>query len=493
MYQKSGCTFFVLPESKCCLLHLAFARYPLYNSLEGEIMPFNRPMHDMLTKCKGRLRLHVPGHKGQTPFGEEDVLDFDMTELDMTDDLYHPSDAIKKAQELLAASAGAGHSLFLTGGSTAGILTMLLYAAKPGEMVILPRNAHLSCIHGCILADLNPVYVPFEITADGYAYTAADGFLQAIEQYPQAKAVFVTRPDYYGGMMPLADIAAAAHERGMRLLVDEAHGAHLNWMPDVQSACTAGADMWVQSAHKTLPAMTAGAFLHLGKQESVLRARRMLRMVQTSSPAFYLMKSMDDARAWMDTYGKKALVELQNRLSTFRSKLKEIGYQDAHLCWHDLPLTFDETRLVISAPQGGYALADALRHLTIDVEMADDRRIVCVFSVMDGEEIFSRLERALRVVAKTSAASTFTPNVTHILPKRIMPPRQAALGDVEWVEVEKSVGRVLAASAGLYPPGIPLVVQGEEIPAEAIEILLSVPNRNRFGIDSGRVLCAKEL
>ncbi len=455
-------------------------------------MPLDRPMHEMLTECKDRLRLHVPGHKGQVLFGEEAVFGFDLTELDVTDDLYAPSGAIAKAQELLAASAGAGHSLFLTGGSTAGILTMLLYAAKPGDTVILPRNAHVSCLSGCILADLHPVYVPLEVTADGYAYAPAEGFLLAMEQHPQAKAVLVTRPDYYGGMIPLAGIAAAAHQRGMRLLVDEAHGAHFNWLPDVETACSAGADLWVQSAHKTLPALTAGAFLHLGMAEDAARARRMLRMVQTSSPAFYLMKSMDDARAWMDAYGANALKSLRSQMEVFRSKLKAMGCHDAHAGWRDLPLAFDDTRLVISAPQCGFALAEALKHQAIDVEMADDRRIVCILSVMDGEETFRRLESALRMAAVRPQAATFTPTVTRVLPKRVMPPRQAALGETEWVAAENSAGRVLALSAGLYPPGVPLIAPGEEIPAEAVSILLSAPARNRFGMDDNRLLCVKE-
>ena len=474
------------------LLHLAIARHPLYNSFEGEIMTLNRPVHDMLTECKGRLRLHVPGHKGQAIFGGEYILDYDMTELDITDDLYHPSGAIQKAQELLALSAASGHSFFLTGGSTAGILTMLLYATKPGDTVILPRNAHLSCINGCILADLNPVFVPFDITADGFSYIQADSILKAIVKHPEAKAVLVTRPDYYGGMMPLAGIAAAAHARGMRLLVDEAHGAHFNWMHGVETASSAGADLWVQSAHKTLPAMTPAAFLHIGKLEDADRARRMLRMVQTSSPAFYLMKSMDDARAWMDTHGADRLASLKKRLTTFRYMLKEIGYQDAHEAWRDLPLTFDETRLVISAPQGGFALTSELKRLSVDAEMADDRRVVCVFSVMDDEETFSKLETSLRLIKKVTAVPALTPYISHQLPRRIMPPRHAALSDVEWVDMAEAMGRVLASSVGLYPPGIPLVTPGEEIPYESIALLLSVPERNRFGIVDGRILCVKE-
>ena len=140
---------------------------------------------------------------------------------------------------------------------------MLLASIRPGETVLLPRNAHLACINACILGDIRPVFVPCTVTPDGYAYVPEEAFLQAIREYPEAKAVMVTRPDYYGGAVPLERIAQAAHKAGMRLLVDEAHGAHFNWMTDIESAGACGANMWVQSAHKTLPVLTGGAWLHL--------------------------------------------------------------------------------------------------------------------------------------------------------------------------------------------------------------------------------------
>ena len=455
-------------------------------------MRLYRPMHEMLSSNLDRLHLHVPGHKGKDLFDNVPAQTFDTTELGITDDLYAPTGAIQLAQEQMALSAGAGHTLFLTGGSTAGILTMLLYSAKPGDTVILPRNAHQSCINGCVLADLHPAYVPFEMTEDGYAYAPEEAFLKVIAHHPKAAAVLVTRPDYYGGMVPLAKIAKAAHDLGMRLLIDEAHGAHLNWMTDIETASSAGADLWVQSAHKTLPALTAGAFLHLGKNEDVLRARRMLRMVQTSSPAFYLMKSLDDARAWMDTHGKPALEKLQGCLHAFRSLITELGYQDAHALWSNQPLTFDPTRLVLSAPQGGYALADALMRLGVDVEMADERRIVCIMAVMDGRQTLDRLEAALKAATYLPAVNTFLPAIPLSLPVQKLSLRQAALGDTQWVALEKSAGRILASSIGLYPPGVPLAAPGEEMTGEIAAILLSAPEKNRFGIHNGNLLCVKE-
>jgi arginine/lysine/ornithine decarboxylase len=471
---------------------LQFLTIPCKMAGKVKNMAISRPMHDMALRNRDRLRLHVPGHKGQALFETEPVQMRDVTELPVTDDLYAPFGPIAMAQELAARAAGAANTLMLTGGSTAGIHTMLLYSLAPGETVILPRNAHLSFINGCVLADLNPVYVPLQMTLDGYAYAPEEGFLEAIRLHPEARAVVVTRPDYYGGMAKLSRIAAFAHESGMRLLVDEAHGAHLPWMTDFKSAASYGADLWVQSAHKTLPALTAGAFLHLSKGEDLKRALQMLRMVQTSSPAFYVMQSLDDARAFMEEHGSAALKEIQDRLKDLRAGMKALGYADAHEAWRGLPLEFDPTRLVITAPQGGYALANSLKEQGVDVEMADDSRIVCILTVMDKEETFQRLFTALNNASSLPQRKAPIVDCIHSLPRQVMRPRQASLGRQELVDALKASGRISGTSAGLYPPGIPLVAPGEEISPEIVEILLAAPEEKRFGLFSGKFLCAAE-
>ena len=199
-----------------------------------------RPMFEMLSANRDRLSLHMPGHKGKAPFGAEDVYALDTTETPLTDDLYMPEGAIAQAQKLYARAAGAGASFFLHGGSTAGIHTMLMYAAKPGERVILPRNAHVSAVNACVLGGLEPVFAPCTLTADGYAYVKEATLLETIEAHPEAKAVLVTRPDYYGCAIPLERIARAAHAHGMRLVVDEAHGAHFPFMAEGLSAGSQG-------------------------------------------------------------------------------------------------------------------------------------------------------------------------------------------------------------------------------------------------------------
>ena len=216
-------------------------------------------------------------------------------------------------------------------------------------------------------------------------------------------------------------------------------------------------------------------------------------MVQTSSPPFYILKSLDDARAFMESRGRDKLDDLIQMLASVRMKMQAFGYADAHAHWENLPLSFDPTRLVIDAPQGGYALAEGLRAQGIDVEMADERRAVCIFSVMDGEPMAARLLDGLHQCAGAPAhiaATLYLPDA--LLPARRMMPRQAALGDIQAVSLEKAVGRIAAASVGLYPPGIPLVTPGEEISLAVVDALLSAPAEIRFGLADGQILCVTE-
>lgn len=280
-----------------------------------------RPVHQMLTKAATRLSGHMPGHMGRDPFGPADLTALDTTELPVTDDLYAPEGALLEAQQLYAASAGAGASLFLHNGSTQGIHAMLMLWARPGDTVLLPRNAHLSAANACVLGGLRPVWMPVTARPDGSVIVTEDTVLAALQAHPEAKVLLLTRPDYFGCCLPLSRIAAEAHARGIRLAVDEAHGAHFPWLTGIQSAGALGADAWVQSVHKTLFGLTGSAVLHLRRAEDRDAALRIVRRQQTSSPSFLLMRSIDDSRAWMDAYGIKALSALTDAVDRLRALL----------------------------------------------------------------------------------------------------------------------------------------------------------------------------
>ena len=449
-----------------------------------------RPVWEMLERNRGRASFHMPGHKGRGPFGPVDAYALDTTELPGTDDLYCPENGLRLAQARYARAAGSGAALFLHNGATAGVQTMLTLYARPGETVLLPRNAHLSAVNGCVLGDLRPAFMPLTFTEDGYGYLREETVLAALAAHPEARCLLVTRPDYYGGCLPLERIAAAARAQGCRLVVDEAHGAHLPWMPGLPGAAQAGADAWVQSCHKTLPSLTGTAVLHLRDAADREKALRLLRMTQTSSPNYVLMMAVDDACAYMEAVGTACLAAVCAGADALRRQLPALGYGDGQAAWGETGLQFDPTRLVIRAPQGGEALDRALARLGVDVEMHDSQRVVCILTVMDGEARLARRAQALGGIPPEEAALPAAPLVRALPPVR-MPPREAALGETERVPLSVAAGCVAAACAGLYPPGIPLVVPGEEITEETSRVLAQAGPRGRFGVEGDELLCVR--
>ena len=502
-----------------------------------------RPMRDMLAGAADRLSLHMPGAQGRGPFGPVNPYRLETTELPATDDLYAPGGAIARAEALAARCAGAAHTLMLTGGSTAGVQAMLLYAAGGGGAVILPRNAHLSALHLCAVAGLEAVFARPAFTSSGLCYTPEESYLEALARRPDARALLVVRPDYYGALHWPARAAARARALGIPVLCDEAHGAHLNWDADVPTAGALGADVWVQSAHKTLPALNGAAWLHAGPGVDAARLRAMLRAVQTSSPSFVTLLALDDARAWMEHSGAEALARLKAAAARFHAQAAALGYADGQ----DEPgWAYDRTRVVLTAPEGGYALSEALAARGVDVEMSDACRVVCILSPVDGPERLERLARALRDIAADgrregsdgtgaacgTAACAGGSGTEAGMPgaacgtaacagggaegappdglracragggaawlpppapaERAVPLREAFFAPSEAVPLERAAGRVSAVPAGPYPPGVALVTPGERVTEELAAYLRALGPRRAFGLGpEGTLRCLR--
>lgn len=454
-------------------------------------MTENRPVWAMLQSASGRVSGHMPGHKGRAPFGPVDLYALDTTELPQTDDLYSPEGALREAERRYAQAAGSAETLFLHNGSTAGNHVMMQLYARAGDTVLLPRNAHLSAVNGCVTLGLHVVWMPVTQGADGWCRVEEETVLRCLREHPEAKAVLLTRPDYFGACLPLRRIVAAAHAQGARVVADEAHGAHLPWLDEIKSAGEEGADAWVQSVHKTLMGLTGSAVLHLANAADRPAAMRILRREQTSSPSFLLMLSIDDSRAWMEQQGRARLRDAVQAAEALRAALPAMGYRDAHAGWRKTGFAFDPTRLVIDAPQGGHALAEALLREGVDVEMADDHRAVLILTAVDTPETLAQIGQALRRIPAYPADLPEMPDVT-ALPERAMEVRQAVLAETETVPFAVSAGRVAAQAAGLYPPGVPLVAPGEVIPENVVRMLARAGARRRFGTEGEGMRCVKQ-
>lgn len=442
---------------------------------------------------------HVPGHKfGASLQGEErdffgSVMELDYTEIEGMDDLHHPEGPILEAQQLAAECFGAEETFFLVGGSTAGNLALIGAVCQQDDLILVQRNAHKSVIHALMLARARAVMLEPEVDkATGIAGGVALTTLHtALERYPQAKAVFLTNPNYYGMGWDLEPYARLVHEAGMPLLVDEAHGAHFGLHPGVPvSALSRGADGVVQSTHKMLTAMTMGAMLHVqGSRVPRDMLRERLAMLQSSSPSYPIMASLDMARRYAATRAKAEIGAGLEELRRFRELLtgrENSGIRlrtaaqgaNAYDCW-------DPYKLVIEDAAGGRTGFQLLRELAgggIIGEMADERYVVLAASPATGRR---DLERLADVIASLSSsgysggggADVIAENlaVTAAAVDPVSEPVPMGLGGIRSgtpVPLDKAVGMRAAQAVVPYPPGIPLLISGETITAAAAERIL---------------------
>jgi len=403
----------------------------------------------------------------------------DLTEVPGLDDLHAPRGAIKRAQELAARAFGAEESFFLVNGSSAGIMAMLGAVCNPGDEIIVPRNCHRSVTAGLILSGAVPVYLPPPVLPSfgiPLGIRARD-VEEALEKHPRAKAVLVVTPSYYGICSDLAPIASAAHSRDIPLLVDGAHGPHLGFHPALPAgALAAGADLVVHSTHKVLTSLTQSSLLHRqGRRIDRERLAHMLRLVQTSSPSYLLMASLDACRRQLALEGRMLLDrllalarEVRERIGTLPG-LAVLGPED--LC-RDFAL--DPTRLTVNVQGAGFGGPEAaafLREQGVQPEMADPANVVFILTVGDDAATAEGLVGALAALAaarKPGRGSRKVPEALPLPPLRL-PPREAVFAPRERVPLARARNRIAGEEIVPYPPGIPLLNPGEEITPEVIE------------------------
>ncbi|MBD2848336.1 aminotransferase class I/II-fold pyridoxal phosphate-dependent enzyme [Paenibacillus sp. IB182496] len=445
---------------------------------------------------------HVPGHQygrvwqkkwleglGAAEF--ESMMAMDATELEGLDDLHHPQGIIAEAQAAAAQLFGVDHTYFLVGGSTAGNLALILAHCEPGELLIVQRNVHKSILNGLTLAGASAVFLDPELDPrSGLAIGPGIRSLEAaLCKYPQAKAVLLSSPNYYGLGCDLRPYADAAHRAGMPLLVDEAHGAHYGFHPAIPaSALAAGADAVVQSAHKTLPVLTMGAWLHVqGTRVPRQALARALALLQSSSPSYPILASLDVARAMLAEHGAalfEPAVQLARRLRDHIGHALpqyELVEEDGLLEGQRL----DPLRLTIAPRRGsGYALLRQLREHGCWAEMADARHVVLLVGIgTTAGDVDALLESLCRIAflepaggesaeAQIDAAGLMRRHGEEIAePVSFAPIAAVSANTTESVAIGAAVGRRAAHMLVPYPPGVPLVYAGERLTASIASVL----------------------
>ncbi|MER2116392.1 MAG: aminotransferase class I/II-fold pyridoxal phosphate-dependent enzyme, partial [Solibacillus isronensis] len=335
---------------------------------------------------------HVPGHKNgllsNLPNEIKQALKYDVTELTGLDDFHHPEEAIQQAEQLLASTYGASRSFFLVNGSTVGNLAMIYATCEKGDTVLVQRNAHKSIFHALELVGVNPVYVSpkWDIKSQTAGCIDLKTLEQAVASYPDAKAAIFTYPTYYGVTAnDLAEQIELCHAYQIPVLVDEAHGAHLTVSEELpSSALELGADIVVQSAHKTLPAMTMASFLHMKSSlVSEQKVNRYLRMLQSSSPSYLLLASLDDARSYVTNYTETDYAYfIEKRQQFIESLTMATDLQVVEMS--------DSLKLLVRAPgYTGFQLKEALEKFHVYVELADAKQVLLILPLLKQGDSYS--------------------------------------------------------------------------------------------------------
>ena len=408
------------------------------------------------------LRLHMPGHKGSGFLG---VAQWDITEIDGADSLYEAEGIIRESEDNASALFGVP-TFYSTEGSSQCIRAMLylvaLHAKKQGKrpLILAGRNAHKTFLSAVALLD---VEVKWLLPREGESYlsckvSAADVEARLAAMGEKPTAVYLTSPDYLGNVADVAAIAAVCHRYGVLLVVDNAHGAYLKFLQPSRHPMDLGADLCCDSAHKTFPVLTGGAYLHV-TEAFAPQCKNALQLFGSTSPSYLIMESLDGANAYLADGYREKLAAFAEKVQGLKERLAALGYT----------LRGDEPmKVTIAAKSYGYtgeALAAVLLRENIVCEFADRDFMVLMLTPEIGEDGLQRLENVLCAVLKKVAIEELPPVFHACTP--VMSVREAMLSPSEVVTVEESVGRVLAAASVGCPPAVPIVVCGERIDSEA--------------------------
>ena len=426
----------------------------------------------------GVARLHMPGHKGKGPLGCEGR---DITEIAGADSLYEASGVIAQSERSAAALFGAKATFYSAGGSSQCIKAMLCLALQKSKsrVVLAARNVHKSFVHAAALLDADVRWLwpegDYQLLACPVRPEQLEKALAAVPEAPAA--VYLTSPDYLGNVQPVSQLARVCHAHGVPLLVDNAHGAYLHFLPEPSHPLDEGADLCCDSAHKTLPVLTGGAYLHLGHglleaEEGQVRAA--LSLFGSTSPSYLILQSLDACNRYLADEARPRLVDCVKAVAALKADLAAQGWAVAE---------GEALKVTLRASERGWrgdALADFLRRKGVECEYADPDHLVLMVTPQNAPEDLEKVRAALAAAGQGSEAPQTPPQMAR--PRQVVSLRVALLAPGEEVPVEAAVGRIWAAPTVACPPAVPVAVSGEEIGPAAAAVF------RYYGIETVRVL-----
>ncbi len=457
------------------------------------------PIYEALQKFKKEriVPFDVPGHKrGKgnpelTEFLGMSCMTVDVNSMKPLDNLCHPVSVIREAEELAADAFGAAHAFFMVGGTTSSVQTMILSTCKDGDEIIMPRNVHRSAINALVLTGAVPVYVNPELDHRlGISLGMSMRELErTIREHPNAKAVMVNNPTYYGICSDLKGITELAHSHGMKVLVDEAHGTHFYFDNNLPiSAMEAGADMAAVSMHKSGGSLTQSSFLLVGPEMNADYVRQIINLTQTTSGSYLLMSSLDISRKNLAIHGGEIFEKVRHLAKYARDEINQIGDYYAYcreIVNGDSVFDFDVTKLSINTLDVGLAgieVYDLLRdEYDIQIEFGDIGNILAYISVGDREREIERLVSALAEIRRRfKKEKTGMLDHEYINPRVAVTPKIAFYADKKSLPLEDTVGEICSEFVMCYPPGIPILAPGEEITNEIIDYIIYAKEKGCF-------------
>lgn len=446
------------------------------------------PIYEALNEFKSMrvVPFDVPGHKRGK--GNRKLLDFlgekclsvDVNSMKPLDNLCHPVSVIKEAEEIAAEAFGAAHAFFMVGGTTSSVQAMILSVVKRDDKIILPRNVHRSVINSLILCGAVPVYINPE-TDDRLGISLGmkmEEVKAAIEKHSDAKAILINNPTYYGICSDLKGITELAHEKGMKVLVDEAHGTHFYFGENMPiTAMAAGADMASVSMHKSGGSLTQSSILLCGKSVNADYVRQIINLTQTTSGSYLLLSSLDISRRNLALHGKQIFQRVMEMTAYAREEINRIGDYYAYgseIINGDSVFDFDITKLSINTLDLGLAgieVYDLLRdEYDIQIEFGDLGNILAYVSVGDSDKNIERLIGALSEIRRIYSKDKMSlMKCEYINPEVVLPPQEAFYSEHASVPIDETIGCVCGEFVMCYPPGIPILAPGERITQAVVD------------------------